>query len=191
MKYDPYAYQQHLREYGIKIGENCMISPMVSFYGHENIEIGNNVRIDDFCVISAGKGKIKIGDNIHISIYTSLQGAGYIEIGDFSTISSRVSIYSSNDDYSGKTMTNPMIPSEYTGVEHKDVIIKDHVIIGSGSVILPGVTIGNSCAIGALSLVKTNLSDFGIYAGAPIKYINKRDTTHLALAEKYIKNEKT
>ena len=67
------------------------------------ISIGNNVRIDDFCVLSAGSGGIEIGNYIHIAVYMSLIGAGKITLCDFSGISSRVAIYSSNDDYSGKS----------------------------------------------------------------------------------------
>ena len=74
-------------------------------------------------------------------------------MADFSGLSSRITIYSSNDDYSGNNMTNPSIPTEFTNVTHADVIIKKHAIIGSGSVILPGVTIEEGAAVGALSLV--------------------------------------
>lgn len=38
------------------VGNNVFISTKASFYGTSKIHIGNNVRIDDFCVISAGEG---------------------------------------------------------------------------------------------------------------------------------------
>lgn len=159
------------------IGKNCKISSKCSIYGEEKIKIGNNVRIDDFVVLSAGEGGIEIGDNVHISVYTSLQGKGKIYVGNYATISSRVAIYSSNDDYSGEFMTNPM-NEKYSNVTHGDVIIEQHSIIGAGSVILPGVTIGASCAVGALSLVKENLKSFCIYGGVPAKYIKQRSMNH-------------
>lgn len=123
------------------VGENVLISDRASFYNCGNISIGNNVRIDDFCVVSAGVGGIKIGSYIHIAVYSSLIGAGKITLGDFANISSRVSIYSSNDDYSGAYMTNPMVPEGLTNVEHADVMIGKHVIVGSGTVVLPGVVL--------------------------------------------------
>ncbi|MFP1454295.1 acyltransferase [Escherichia coli] len=95
------------------------------------------MRIDDFCVFSAGKGGIYIGNYIHIAVYSSLIGSEKIVLSDYSNISSRVSIYSSNDDYSGRFMSNPMIPAEFTNVTHAPVIIGKHVIIGSGSIVLP------------------------------------------------------
>ncbi|MCI5120353.1 MAG: acyltransferase [Candidatus Electrothrix sp. AUS4] len=170
------------------IGNNTFLSRKASYYNCKNISIGNNVRIDDFCVLSAGKGKIIIGDYIHIAVYSSLIGAGSITLDNYCNISSRVSIYSSNDDYSGNFMTNPTIPSELKNVQHADVEIGQHVIVGSGSIILPGVILGEGVAIGALSLVTEECKPFGIYAGIPASFLKKRSTNILKLEEKLKKN---
>ena len=111
---------------------------------------------------------------MHIAVYSSLIGVGKISLADFSNISSRVAVYSSTDDFSGLAMTNPMVPSEYTNVYHADVRFEEHVIIGAGSVILPGVNLGEGVAVGALSLVKNDCYPFGIYAGVPAKRIGER-----------------
>lgn len=165
------------------VGENVLISDKASFYNCQNITIGTNVRIDDFCVLSAGVGGIDIGCYTHIAVYSSFIGAGKIQLQDFCNVSSKVSIYSSNDDYSGTWMTNPMIPKEYTNVDHADVIIGRHVIIGSGSVVLPGVILGDGVAIGALSLVNKSCDSFGIYSGIPAKRVKDRKRDLLALEE--------
>ena len=156
------------------VGRNVLISDRASFYGAARISIGDNVRIDDFCVLSAGAGGIAIGNCIHVAVYSSLIGRGRITLGDFCNISSRVSIYSSSDDYSGATMTNPMVPEEFTGVTHADVVIGRHVIVGSASVVLPGVTLEEGVAIGALSLVRSDCRAFGIYAGTPARFVRER-----------------
>jgi dTDP-4-amino-4,6-dideoxy-D-glucose acyltransferase len=163
------------------IGQNVLISDKVSIYNPENISIGNNVRIDDFVVLSS---KIIIGNYIHIGCYSSLIGKEEIIIKDFCGISGRVSIYSSNDDYTGLAMTNPTIPIEYRRVINEKVILNKHVIIGSGSVILPGVEIGEGTSIGSLSLVKENCDEFSVYFGNPIKKIGNRMKRFL----KYEKN---
>lgn len=167
----------------LHVGENCLLSDNASYYNCKNIKIGNNVRIDDFCVLSAGERGITIGNYIHIAVYSSLIGAGKIVLKDFCNISSRVAIYSSNDDYSGGFMTNPMVPSKYTNVTSLDVIIGEHVIVGSGSVILPGVTLEKGVAIGALSLVNKSCTEFGIYIGTPAKRIKERKKGLLNLEE--------
>jgi len=158
----------------LSIGQNVNISDRASFYNTANISLGNNIRIDDFCVLSAGTGGIFLGDYIHMAVYSSLIGAGNITLSDFCGLSSRVSIYSSNDDYSGTKMTNPTVPQHFTGVTHADVTLAKHVIIGAGSVILPGITIHKGAAIGALSLVNKDCEAFGIYAGIPAKRIGNR-----------------
>jgi len=170
----------------ISIGQNISISDKASIYGASRIKIGNNVRIDDYCVLSAGKDGIEIENNIHIAVYTLLIGAGRIVVSDFANLSSRVSIYSSSDDYSGATMTNPTIPEEFKNVLHAPVFIGRHVIIGSGSVILPGVRVEEGAAIGALSLVNSNCNTFGVYAGTPAKKIKDRQRGLLKLENQFM-----
>ena len=155
-------------------GKNVYISNKASFYGASNIQIGDNVRIDDFCVLSAGEGGIVIGNYVHIAVYSSLIGAGKITLKNFSNISSRVSIYSSSDDYSGEYMTNPLIPEKYTNITKEDVNIGEHVIIGSGSVVLPGVELKKGCAVGALSLVKNSFEEYAVIVGIPAEKISDR-----------------
>ncbi len=168
------------------VGNNVQLSDRASFYNTSKISLGNNVRIDDFCVLSAGVGGINIGSHIHIAVFSLLIGAGKIVLSDFCNISSRVSIYSSNDDYSGSTMTNPTLPSQYTGVTHADVLLGKHVIVGCGSVILPGVTIEEGVAIGALSLVTKDCEAFGIYAGNPARRIKERSRDLLELEAAFL-----
>lgn len=166
------------------VGENVQISERASFYGTNRISLGSNIRIDDFCVIAAGLKGIFIGKYVHIAVGSTLIGAGRITISDFGGLSSRVSIYSSSDDYSGTSMTNPTVPSEYTGVTHADVFLGKHVIVGSGSVILPGVTLEDGVAVGALSLVHKNCEAFGIYAGNPARRIKGRKRDLLELEQR-------
>ena len=166
------------------VGENTLLSDKASYYNCKNIDIGNNTRIDDFCVLSAGEGGIKIGSYVHIAIGVSLIGNEIITVKDFAGLSSRVSIYSSNDDYSGEYMTNPMIPSEFTNVTHGAVSIGKHVIVGSGSVILPNVILEDGVAIGALSLVTKDCDAFGVYIGTPAKKVKERKRDLLELEKK-------
>jgi len=170
------------------IGTNCLISKKVSFYGIERISLGNNVRIDDFCVLSAGTGGIHIGNYIHIAVYSCIIGAGKVTLLDYCNISSRVSIYSSNDDYSGEYMTNPMIDEEFTNVQHAPVTLGKHVVIGSASIILPGVNIEEGCAVGAFSLVNDSLQSWGVYVGQPAKFLKKRKQDLLEQEQKFIAN---
>lgn len=182
--------RQQLKNIGFKsIGSNIYISDKVSIYGAQNISIGNNVRIDDFVVLSAGNDGIELGSYIHIAVFSSLIGAGKIILEDYCNISSRVSIYSSSDDYSGNFMSNPMIPNLFTNVNKAPVTLCKHVIVGCGSVILPGVKLSEGCAIGALSLVNKSIEKWGIYAGTPATKIKDRSNKCLKLEAEFIASE--
>lgn len=173
---------EELMELGLaSYGENVLISKNASIYNPGKITIGNNVRIDDFCVLSAGDGGIVLGDYIHIAVFCSVIGAGKITLSDFCGLSSRVSIYSSNDDYSGQVLTNPTVPSKFGGVNHAEVTLGKHVVIGSGAIILPGITLEEGSIVGAMSLVKLNCESFGIYAGVPARHMGKRKSALLEL----------
>lgn len=178
---------EQMRKMGFAcVGNNVMLSDKASYYNCKNIRLGDNVRVDDFCVLSAGMGGIDIGNYIHIAVFSSLIGVGNISLSDFCNISSRVAIYSSNDDYSGTSMTNPTVPLAFTNVQHADVKIGRHVIIGAGAIVLPGVTLEEGVAVGALSLVKTDCKFFGIYVGVPAKLIGERKRDLLKLERKLI-----
>jgi len=171
-------------------GKNVLISDMACFHGVFQISLGDSVRIDDFCILSAGVGGIYVGNHVHIACYSSLIGREAITVEDFSNISSRVSIYSSSDDYSGNHMTNPMVPDEFKNVDHRPVSIGRHTIIGCGSVILPGVTIGEGCAVGAISMVKKDCKPFGIYAGIPARRMGERSSGLLESERRFLEVNK-
>lgn len=180
-----------LEKIGFKsVGENVLISDKCSIYSPHIIEIGNNVRIDDFCILSPGTS-LKIGNYIHIGCYTSLIGKGEFILEDFVGLSGRVSLYSSSDDYTGRSMTNAMIPSEFRRVINGKIHIKEHSIIGSGSLLLPNITIGFGCAIYAQSLIKSDCEDFGVYYGNPAKLLRKRLKGFLEYEKKFKQKEAT
>jgi len=174
--------REQLDKMGFKyLGKDVLISDKSSIHNIKNISIGDYSRIDDFTILSAGDGGIEIGRYIHVACFTSLIGKGKITLKDFSNISSRVAIYSSNDDYSGAFMTNPCVPTHLTNVSHADVVIGKHVIIGSGSVILPGVTLDDGCSVGAMSLVNKSVDSLNVVVGIPAKVKGIRNKNMMEL----------
>lgn len=181
--------EDELRKFRFKkIGANVLISRNASIYNEECISIGNNVRIDDFCILS---GNIQIGNNVHIAAATLLFGgeAGII-MKDFTGVSSKTTIYATSDDYTGMAMTNPTIPSEYRKVQQESVTLEKHCLIGSGCTILPGVIIGEGTSVGSMSLVNRSLEEWGIYVGIPCRWIRERKKDILKLEKKYLNSKK-
>jgi galactoside O-acetyltransferase len=178
--------EQQLQSLGLNsYGKNVLISDKASIYNAKNISIGNNVRIDDFCILSAGDGGINIGNRVHIACYTSLIGKANIFIGDFSVLSSRVSVYSSTDDFSGEYMISPMVDSKHTNVTSIPVFIDKYVVVGCGSVLLPGAQLAEGCALGSMTLLKEDTWPYKIYVGSPARYLKDRLTQCAELAKQY------
>jgi len=168
------------------IGEDVRISRHALFFAPERIRIGARTRIDAFCILSAGAGGIIIGRNVHLSAHATILGGGAVTIGDFCTLSVRCAVFASNDDYSGATMTNPTVPARFRGAVDAPVTIGAHAILGASCVVLPGVTIGESAAVGALSLVREDLPPFAVAVGAPARVVGRRREEHRALAARYL-----
>ena len=185
MQKNSFFNQKELSDIGFKkVGANVLISRKASIYSPEIISIGDNVRIDDFCILS---GKIEIHNYIHIASYSCLYGGSDgIVLFDYSNISSRVCIYAKTDDYSGQSMTNPMIPNKYKNVISAPVIIKKHVIIGSTSVVMPGVTLEEGSAFGAFSFITKDSLPWSINIGIPAKRIKDRERDILRIENKFI-----
>jgi galactoside O-acetyltransferase len=165
-----------------------------SFYTDEELKeigfsgLGNDVRNDDFCIIS---GSVKIGRNVHIAAGVYLFGGEGIELQDFVGISSRSSVYSVSDDYSGEFLTNPTIPDEYKHIIGEKVIFERHALVGAGCTILPGARLGEGSAVGAMSLVAKRLEPWTIYVGIPARRVKERSRRLLDLEKSYTLGEKS
>jgi acetyltransferase-like isoleucine patch superfamily enzyme len=174
--------EDYLRKAGFKaVGTNATIEKNCTIVGPENISIGSNVRVDGYCTIVVSSGYLNIGSFVHIGSYCHLSAGEGIVFEDFSGLSQGVRIYSRTDDYGGTTLTNPTVPEKYLGIVKGTVVLRRHVIIGSGTVIMPGVEIGEGCSVGALSFVNKSLDPWGIYAGCPARRIRDRSKKLLEL----------
>lgn len=180
--------REELEQLGFKsCGENVMISRKASIYGAENISIGNHVRIDDFCILS---GRVEIGNYVHIAAYSAMYGSAEgVFIADFANISSRVCVYALADDFSGRTMTNPLVPDKYKDIARQPVHIGRQVIIGTGSTILPGACLQEGCVVGAMTLVKKPVEPWTVVVGVPARKIKDRSRDLLKLEEQFLKEQ--
>ncbi|MDK2802688.1 MAG: acyltransferase [Oscillospiraceae bacterium] len=180
--------REELIKIGFKsIGKNIILSKKSSIYSPEKISIGDNVRIDDFCVLS---GNIIIGNNIHIAVFSCIFGGNKgVYLGDFVNISSRVSIYAISDDYSGESMTGPLVPDKYKNIIQKKVNIERHVIIGASSVVLPGACIDEGASFGAFSLIVGKINGWSINVGIPSRKIKNRSKNILKLENFFLEDK--
>lgn len=182
-----YLSEQSLQEMRFKsIGKNVKISDKASIYDADKIEIGDNSRIDDFCVVS---GKVSIANFVHIAPFCLLAGGEKgIFMEDFSGLAYAGHIFSQSDDYSGESLTNPMIPAQYKFQKKAAVTIKKHVIIGARSMVFPGVTVAEGCSVGAMSLVTKDTQPWGVYVGIPARRLKERKKDLLQFEKEFLAN---
>ena len=159
--------ESELRDIFGSVGRNVRIHKSCIVLGGKNIQVGSDVRIDCFSLLSAGEQGITIGDHVHIAVGVCLFGSGgRIQVNDFAGISARTLIYTATDDYTAGNLTGPTIPDKYRKVIQGDVILSKHSVIGCGSVVMP-CRIGVAATVGALSFVNKDVPDFEVVAGIP------------------------
>jgi galactoside O-acetyltransferase len=178
-----YYYSEELRTFGFRaVGEHVAIAKNCTIVGVENISLGSHVRIDGYStLVAAGDGWLRFGSYIHVGCQCVVIAGDGVEMDDFSCISHGVKLFSRSDDYSGQHMANATVPDQYKSVQRGTVRLSRHALIGAGSVVLPGVVLGEGAAVGALSLVNKSLEAWGIYGGCPARRLKARSKAMLDL----------
>lgn len=184
----PFLSQQQLESMGFRsLGRNVRISDKAAIYNPEQIEIGDHSRIDDFCVVS---GKVSIGRNVHIAVFCNVAGGSEgIIFEDFSGLAYGCHVFSQSDDYTGRTLTNPTVPARFKREFKKAVRLGRHCIVGTNSLIFPGVILAEGCSIGAMSMVTKSTEEWGVYSGIPARRLKDRKRDLLVLEQAYLDSE--
>lgn len=171
------------------LGRNVRISDRASIYGASEMRLGDHSRIDDFCVVS---GKVEIGRNVHVAPFCLIAGGlPGVVLEDFSGLAYRVSVFAQSDDYSGETLTNPTVPARFKQELRQPVRIGRHVIVGTGSIICPGVILAEGSAVGAGSLVLKSCPPWTILAGSPARSLKMRKKDLMQLEAAYLAAERS
>ncbi|HTL46546.1 MAG TPA: acyltransferase [Verrucomicrobiae bacterium] len=180
----PYLSQPQLEAMGFrKLGKNVKISDRASVYDAPQMEIGDHVRIDDFCVVS---GRIVFNSYIHIAPLCLVAGGEKgIVFDDFTGMAYGAFAFTQSDDYTGKTLTNPTVPDEYKNETKAPVHFKKHSGLGAKAIVFPGVTLAEGTAVGAMAMVVHSTEPWGIYVGIPARRVKERHRDLLELEKKF------
>lgn len=137
--------------------------------GTRNIEIGMHSRIGQSVEFGTEEsGHIILGNSVRINRGSTLVAYEQICIGDNTLIGEFVSIRDANHGISPDTLIREQAHTK------KAINIGRDVWIGRGSVILPGVEIGDGCIIGANSVVTKSIPSGTIAVGSPAKPMRTR-----------------
>ncbi len=157
--------------------KNLRIFEFTKIINPESVYVGDNVVIDDFCLLYAKpEAPIKVGSWVHLVNFSSYTG-GPITIGNFIAVSSGARLLAGSDQYHDGALMNSPIPEKYRNTDRRGCILEDFCFIGANSVIFPGVVIGEGAVVGSGSIVKHNLNPWGIYVmrNGKMTMIKRRD----------------
>ena len=152
-------------------GVNVIIGKTARIRFPELVELHDNTIIDDFTYISTG---LVLDQHSAIEAGVVLMGGpnNKITVGPYSCICSNSTLMCGTHDF--KTGLHIVHHNDVPqGLVRENINIGEHVILGTKSTVLPGITIGNGTRIGAHSLVNNDLEPWTLYAGTPIKAIGK------------------
>jgi len=186
-----------------KCGKNVMIDEGVIIQNPEWITIGDNVWIDKYCVLIAGpvnlinrmvirrenknftlnEGELIIGSGVHIGIFNIIQAHGGVYIGNNTTTSAGVKIYSLSNMIVNKESPDMVLyancmvnQQDLVGYVASPIVIEDGVWIALNSVVL-GDRIGKNSFIATNSLVLSDIPENSYAVGNPAKKIKDRFKT--------------
>lgn len=161
-----------------RVGHDVTIWPNAKIIGADRISVGDSVIIDDFVFLMSGPATT-IGSFVHIASFVSITGGGEFVMQDFSGLSAGVRVYTGNEDYSGRFLTNPTVPAPFRVPTRTFVRIERHAIVGANSVILPGVVIGEGAVVGANSFVHKDCKPWTVYFGTPARAMKRRPSERI------------
>lgn len=149
--------------------------------GRKFIDFGNSLTAGYYCRFEVfpnnndTKKRLIFGDNIQLNDFVHISAVEHVEIGDGCLFASHIYI---SDNTHGRYMggendSSPLVPPEYREYITAPVKIGKNVWIGEGVIVLPGVTIGDGCVIGAHSVVNKSIEPYCIAVGTPAKVIKR------------------
>ena len=174
-----------------KLGKNVFIDKNVFIHNTNNIEIGNNVRIDMGSIISVPRnGEIIIKNNVHIAPYNLIYCGNNFKIlfENHSGLAAGCKLFGRTENYDGSFLMNPTHNSEDVKLIEGNIILEKFSTLGCECVLFPGSTIPIGTVLGSKSLYtgKKKLDEWSIYAGIPLKFFKIRDKNSEILSNKYI-----
>lgn len=141
----------------ISMGADCRIGGHVTF----NPLVRDGVRPLPAVIV--------LGNDVYVGGYTQIHAMGRVEIGDGCVLSEHV--YVSDTAHGLNPSAGPIMmqPLQSRG----PVVIGRGVFLGYGSSVMPGVTLGKYCVVGARAVVTHSFPPYSMIAGSPARLVKR------------------
>jgi acetyltransferase-like isoleucine patch superfamily enzyme len=156
------------------LGENVIIGKTVRIRHPEKVEVGDNSIIDDFTYIST---ELKMGKSCHIAAGVNISGGGgRVILGDYVAISAGCSLHAATSDYISASLDYPSVPDDLKfGGYIDDIEMRDFVLLGAHTVVLPGVILPEGFASAAKTVIRNKkYEEWSLYGGQEVGLICRR-----------------
>lgn len=152
----------------------------IEIRGRKYIDFGANLTTGVGCRFEAFSKnptkRIIFGCNVQVNDYVHISAMERISIGNNVLMASHIYISdNSHGFYKGEHQSSPNEAPILRSYYVAPVEIGDNVWIGEVVIVMPGVTIGKGCIIGANSVVTKSISSYCMAVGQPAKVIKKFD----------------
>ena len=117
--------------------------------------------MDRVYIRAGANGKVSVGDGAAINSHVQIYGHGGIRIGEHAQIGPSTIITTTGHNYRAKELER-----DYSAID-----IGKRVWIGANATILPGVSIGDFCVIGAGAVVTRDIPPYSLAVGVPARVI--------------------
>ena len=168
---DLYQYNTALLK---SCGEDVRIFSDALFKRPQLVTIGSHCAIEGYFVCTT---QLEIGSYCHISYAVVVIGGAnaLLRMGHFSHLAPGARLVCSGDKHMGDGLVSPVVPEKYRDIaDNRPIIIGNFATVGTGSVVMPGVTLGDGAVLGANSFANRDIPEWEIWAGSPAKFIKKR-----------------
>lgn len=164
-------------------GSNVTLCEPTVILRPEALSLRSHILVGEFVFLAAGLGT-HIGNFVHVAPHVTVSGGGFCVIEDFVSVCAGARIVTGSDRINGEGLPGPMAPPELRSVERSFVHCGRHAFIGTGAILLPGVTVGEGAVIAAGSVVTRDVEPWTIYCGSPAKPLRARPSDTIRSHEK-------
>lgn len=157
------------------LGKDAIVKHPRTIWGREKIHIGAKTTILAHSLLHAVRkysnvtldASIRVGNEVYIGRHAYIVAANRIEIGDGSVLSEHVYITDLNHGFNPRAGNIMAQPIESKGPVH----IGPNCFLGYRVAVMPGVTLGEWCIVGANSVVTKSFPAYSMIAGAPARLV--------------------
>ncbi|MFO7695272.1 MAG: acyltransferase [Vicinamibacterales bacterium] len=157
----------------IRIGDNVVIDDncLLDAKGDTNggITIGSGVFVGRNTILSCKNGDIAVGDRANIGFNCEIFSASVVTLGADSLLAAYCYLIGGDHDHADLSK-----PVTAQGRQSKGVSVGDGVWMGAGAKILDGVSIGGHAIIGAGAVVRVDVPEYAVAAGRPARILGMR-----------------